>query len=584
VDASSIDADRVAEAEALIQEGRLKDAERLLAELASREDASFEASAAHTRLLMKLDRDGDALEAARRTLALNPKTYRARVLLAQTLIKLDAPKEARAVLAEARDAHQTKPMFQAMLATAALLNGDTVEALAAIERAAAVKPDEAEYQLRRAILLAASGRMNEADEIRRSIEDGVGRMLKLYRDWIFALNRADRCELALKLAENACAKAPAQSTPWLWRGEMLIGLERYDEALRSLERCMRSNEPMGEQEQFNFARAKSRALRQTEGHDAAIEACKQALALKPEDQATLRDLYVLHLQTDNDEAMREYGRMLERAGAKKLPATLALGLSELKGRKPPPTIMDARARWAWEIADKSKWTEAAWREALHWGHNADDLLRAWWLNASSRANEIAALIDREKDTALDRLPQGAPCLCVGTHMGPLAAAVHFLETCGRPFRGFGFAGPDPVVDGKPPMRISSRGNKALRELVSEIGKGTLIGFAAESRDTDNGIELDFLGRRIAISTMVPRLIWKLKTRSMWWHALWNDAGGGERARIELEMLPAPEDDEPLEPWCRRWLDAYLGRVARIMRGDPRNLNLRHGIWRNAEPY
>src|SRR5262249_52782179 len=160
----------------------------------------------------------------------------------------------------------------------------------------AVKPDEAEYQLRRAILLAASGRMDEADDIRRSIEDGVGRMLKLYRDWIFALNRADRCELALKLAEDACAMAPAQSTPWLWRGEMLIGLERYDEALRSLERCMRSNEPMGEQEQFNFARAKSRALRQTEGHDAAIEACKQALALKPEDQATLRDLYVLHLQ------------------------------------------------------------------------------------------------------------------------------------------------------------------------------------------------------------------------------------------------------------------------------------------------
>jgi hypothetical protein len=142
------------------------------------------------------------------------------------------------------------------------------------------------------------------------------------------------------------------------------------------------------------------------------------------------------------------------------------------------------------------------------------------------------------------------------------------------------------VDGKPPMRISSRGNRALRELVAEIGKGTLIGFAAESRDTDNGIVLDFLGRSIAISTMVPRLIWKLKTRSMWWHALWTDpveGKGGERARIELEMLPDPEPDEPLEPWCRRWLDAYLERVARIMQGDPRNLNLRHGIWRNAEP-
>ncbi|MBV9991022.1 MAG: tetratricopeptide repeat protein [Alphaproteobacteria bacterium] len=583
MDASSVDA--LAEAEALIRGGKLKEAERLLAEAASSPDADFETCAMHARVLMRLDRDGDALDAARRTLERFPRAYRARVLLAQTLIKLDAPQEAREVLAEAREAHRTKPMFQAMLATAALLNADTAEALSAIDRAAAAKPDEAEYQLRRAILLAADGRMDEADDIRRSIEDGVTRMLKLYRDWIFALSRAGHDALALKLAEDACVMAPSQAVPWLWRGEMLIGLERYDEALKSLERCTRSNEPMGEQEQFNLARARSRALRQTQGHDAAIDACKQALALKPEDQSTLRDLYVLHLQTDDDEAMREYGRMLERAGAKKLPATLALGLKELKGRKPPPTIMDARARWAWEIADKSKWSAEAWQEALHWGHNADDLLRAWWLNASPRAGEIGALIDREADNALTRLPREVPCLCVGTHMGPLAAAVHFLETCGRPFRGFGFAGPDPVVDGKPPMRISSRGNRALRELMAEIAKGTLIGFAAESRDADNGIELDFLGRRIAISTMVPRLIWKLKPRSMWWHALWkepDERGGGERVRIELDMLPDPEEGEPLEPWCRRWLDAYLERVARIMQGDPRNLNLRHGIWRNAE--
>ena len=78
--------------------------------------------------------------------------------------------------------------------------------------------------------------------------------------------------------------------------------------------------------------------------------------------------------------------------------------------------------------------------------------------------------------------------------------------------------------------------------------------------------------------MVPRLIWKLKTRSMWWHTLWKD----DRIALELEMLPDPEDGEPLEPWCRRWIDAYLTHVARIMQSDPRNLTLRHGIWRNLE--
>ncbi len=569
----------IARVQELIRDSKTKEAGLLLAELLARDPANFELGAMHVRVLLQAGRGGDAIAAAQRILEDRPRDARAHALLGQQLLRVDAPREALGHLTIAREAFPKKAALQSLHAQAALMTGDLDASLDSIGRALALDPANTDFRLRRAVLLAAAGRMEEADEIRRDVEDGARGMLAIYRDWIFALNRADRGELALKLSDDACQLAPAQSAPWIWRAEVMLGLGRPDDTLAALDRSMRANEPMSDADAFRFARARTRALSMRREHAAAIDACKQALALRPEDQGTLRDLYVLHLQTDQDEAMREYGRMLERAGAKKLPATLALGLRELEGRKPPPSLMNARTRWAWEIADKSKWSQAAWLEALHWGHNADELMRAWWLNAWERSGEIGALIDRTQDNEVDRLlPQGERCLCVTTHMGPLAASVYTLQTCGRPYRGFGFAGPDPVVDGEPPMRISARGNSSLRKLMAEIAKGTLIGFAAESPDTHQAIALDFLGRRISLSTMVPRLIWKLKTRSMWWHTLWR----GGRIALEMEMLPDPQDGEALEPWCRRWIDAYLARVARIMQSDPRNLTLRHGIWRNLE--
>ncbi len=126
-------------------------------------------------------------------------------------------------------------------------------------------------------------------------------------------------------------------------------------------------------------------------------------------------------------------------------------------------------------------------------------------------------------------------------MGPLAASVVYLQRCGRPYRGFGYAGPDPVVDGEPPMRIAARGNSALRELMVRSAKARSSA-SAESPEKHQPLVLDFLGRRITIATFVPRLIWKLRTCSIWWHALWHDG----RAMMQMEWLPDPMEDEPID--------------------------------------
>jgi len=560
-----------------VRSGELAAALDILAGSLDRDDAEAGEQLLHARVLQRLGRSGDALDLARGIVALHPKNARAHAFLAQLLVNAGSAREAEAHLSATLAATPKFNALHVQHAQAAFMAGDVKSALQSIDKALELKPDD-ELNLRRAILLAASGDISQAEDIRRSVEDGTTGMLALYHDWIFSLLRNDRRQLAMTLAENACTLAPAQAEPWLWRAELLIADNRDAEALAVLQNCTRANEPMSGDVAFRFARARGRALRLAQDKDAAIAAFEQSLAERGEDTATLRDLYVLNLQTKRDDEMREYGRKLQSAVAKKLPSDLAKQLANLRGRKPPPSIWDARAEWAWELADKSVWTKDAWLEALYWGQNADELLRDWWLGAFDRAADIAALIDPVSNTPLDELPHGARCCFITTHMGPLAASVVYLQRCGRPYRGFGYAGPDPVVEGEPPMRIAARGNSALRELMAEIRKGTIIGFSAESPEKHQPLVLDFLGRRITIATFVPRLIWKLRTRSIWWHALWRDG----RATMQMEWLPDPAEGEPIDDWCRRWVTAYLARVEQVMRGNPENLNLGHGIWRNVD--
>lgn len=571
-------AGRVAQAKSLMQSKNLKDALAVVAGAAMRDDANLEERVLEAQLLKRLDRGGDSLALARAIVAQTPRNARGHNNLAKTLLNLGSAKEAEQHLAAVLPDFPKQAPLRSLHAQAALMAGDVPGALLSIDSALTLDPENEGFKLRRAVILAAGGRISEAEDIRRSIEDGADAILAIYRDWIFALLRNAQRTLAMALCEHACVLAPAQAEPWLWKAELLLGEGRDVEASVALKNCTRANEPMTGDVAFRYARARGRALRLAQDKDAAIAAFEESLAERGEDTTTLRDLYVLNLQTQRDEEMRDYGRKLSAAVAKKLPPSLAQELEAFRGRKPPPSIWDARAQWAWELADKSVWTQEAWLESLYWGQNADNLLRDWWLGAFERVSEIKALIDWPEHAPFDTLAPNTPCLCATTHMGPLACSIVYLQHCGRPYRGFGHAGPDPVVEGQPPMRIASQNSAALREMMAELRKGTLIGFAAESPETHQPLAFDFLGRKITFSTLVPRIIWKLKARSVWWHALWREG----RAVMELEFLPDPLENEPLDAWCHRWAHAYLERVGQVMRGNPENLNLGHGIWRNAD--
>ncbi len=188
-----------------MRSGELAAALDILAFL-EREDAEAGEQLLHARVLQRLGRSGDALDLARGIVALHPKNARAHAYLAQLLVNAGSATEAEAHLSATLAATPKFNALHVQHAQAAFMAGDVKAALQSIDKALELKTDD-ELNLRRAILLAASGDISQAEDIRRSVEDGTTGMLALYHDWIFSSLRNDRRSLAMTLAENACTLA-----------------------------------------------------------------------------------------------------------------------------------------------------------------------------------------------------------------------------------------------------------------------------------------------------------------------------------------------------------------------------------------
>lgn len=521
----------------------------------------------------------DAVAAAEKGCSAFSRDKKLRTQLGRLLLKLDQVDAAEQVFAQACADFPSETRMHALHADACLLAGKNQQALNSIEHAIELDQTTAEYQARQVAALCALGKLAEARAMLAKAEAGAAGLLTICQGIVSYAAKHDRKVEALVTAGNACALMPDAATAWLTYAECLVEAGRGEDALKTLDRATRASAGFPSDAVVEAQRLRGRALRLTKDDEGAIAAYQAVLDAEPDDETALRELYVLNQRLGREAERRSYGKMLSAAGAKALPATLDAGLKALDGQTVPLGPPNEKTKWAWEIASRPEEEYDGWRAAVQWGQAADRLLRAWWLNAPERAGEIDALIDPPSPNPLDTLPKGARCVAVTTHLGVMGGQVRFLETCGRPFRGFGVSGPDPVVDGKPPMRIAQQGNSpaALRELIAEIERGTLIGFAADVPDFGAEFSAPFLGRTVALSTFVPRLIFKYQTKCLWWQALWRDG----RIAIQLDYFPDPNPRETIEAWCRRWCAAYLEKIAPVMQGAPENLVLGAGIWRNA---
>ena len=569
-------ADVVERARELAKAGDLDEARALLTKLVATGEAQAPAYVLYGQVLFRRRLTEDALRVARLGVERFPANWRMKALLANMLQGLRRTKDAEAVLRDAIDELPENAPLHALHAETRLIMGDCSGALKSIELAEATGSDDRRLSIVKVIVVDALGHHDEAASLLEARPELGADLPANYRRAISeATSRRDAGQ-AILLAESAGRLMPDNVLLKLDLVERLLVAQWYDDARIILERGATPND-MPHEIRVRFHKLRARLLQGLRDRKGATEEFERALAIAPEDEEALRGLYVLHQQSGQAQEMRAHGRRLASAGARKMPSSLAEGLDQLRAQKSSSWVDPAKLDWAWELADKRAWNKKEWLEGVEWGHEAAKLMKDWWLYLPDRATEIDALIDRPTHNALEGIPSDAKCICVTSHMGPVAAGVRFLQTCGRPFRGFGTAGPDAVVGDGPPMRIAAdRGISGLRELIREIRNCTIIGFAVDLPAESPPFE--FCGRKISISTLVPRLIFKEKAKSIWLHALWRDG----RIVMELDRMPDPQPGEDIQSWCRRWIGAYLVGMTRVMRGAPENLTLRTGgIWQNA---
>ena len=568
-------------AKALLKSGRTAAAAWVLASLVKREGASARVLKLHSRALSQLGRHSEAVGVARAANEKVPHNRSIQTLLGEMLIRAGRAEEAERFLSKAcRKFSQHAPLW-AVLAEARFANGATTGALDAITRAAALRPDDPKYACKKGEMLIAAHAFAGAEQVLREAATRFPDVSQVFKPLSMACMKLGRWAEAADAAEKASCAEPKNF--WLRKrwAECLLWAERPQEALDVIT-AARARTP------GNTDRAVRLMILEGHAHVAlgdvqeAIEVLQAASRLRPNNEHILRPLATLLGETDRVADANRLIVRLNRNVARRLPDNLAEALQALRTQLPNQEVSTRSMDWAWGLADQSKWDWRQWWEAAEWSRRANLLLADWWRCAPEKADEIEALVDAADFTTVRNAAQDRGCLLVGAHVGPFVGGMQFLCGGDLRFRTIGFAGPNRIEPEDSSTRISVTTNSVAtaRELIREIKRGTIIGLMSDSPQTADCIEREFLGHRIGISTLAPRLMRKLGVASFWYHSAWCE----DRIQVRIEPLPDPRENEAADAWIARWSEHYLEKLEAAMRGRPENLGLGHaGIWRTVHP-
>jgi tetratricopeptide (TPR) repeat protein len=390
------------------------------------------------------------------------------------------------------------------------------------------------------------------------------------------------CRLNVSLGRWREAVDASRSSPdpnlRIWLAWTLIQADRFEEALEVIDdaRAPASDDSTWFQLEVIAATALDALARE----DDAVAHYNRAALLKP-------DEWVLQRLTIYD---REHGlwpqcrpRLLElqKICAQRLPPTLEEGLQALWQRVGKSQSLGPAVDWAWEHADQEKWDREEWLAAVEWGGWAHPLLVDWWRWAPQRADEILALVEPPDLTPIrEAIAQGRGCILACAHVGAISVGVEFLQRSGLPFTSVGFAGTERVVERQRERRITITANRVAtaRGVRNALIAGDVIAWTVDS-PVGETVTFDLLGRPMRFVAAPPKFVARYASASFWCQSLWR----GDRIVFEIERLPDHVAGESDDDWTRRWYGAYLNRLERVVRGDPRNLQCLAGMWLSFAP-
>jgi protein O-GlcNAc transferase len=261
---------------ALLQQGKLADAEKLIQDILQRQPANFEALHLLGVIALQTGRIDRSLGLITKALRINPNVPAAHCNLAAALQRLGRHKEA---VASYDKAIALKPGF----AEAYNDLGNTLrqlrrfdEALANCDRAIALKPDFAEAYDDHGIILQALGRCEEAvasHDKAIALQPGFA---EAHTNRGSALRDLKRFDEALVSYDTAIALRPDFAEAHVNRGNALRDLKRLDEALASHEKAI-ALRPGFAEAYINHGSA----LRDLKRLDDALASYDTAIVLKP---------------------------------------------------------------------------------------------------------------------------------------------------------------------------------------------------------------------------------------------------------------------------------------------------------------
>lgn len=247
-----------------LRQGRIEDAEKLLAPLAENEDS----------------------EAAAK-------------LLAATKLQLRDPEEARKILEKLED-KDTDPGVIALVGIATLAGGDFEAGEELLERSLEIAPDNNALRLRYARYLIQRGENDKAIEQAREVlardPDSTAARLTIVR----AFSRAGDFDAAAETASQWTKEHPNNATSWIARGQLALDRGNIDEA-RGYFQSAANAEPGSAAPYIAMG---SLALSQ-EKQDSAIEHFKKAVRLAPDNVQALQSLSSLLSHDDSVVFMNE---------------------------------------------------------------------------------------------------------------------------------------------------------------------------------------------------------------------------------------------------------------------------------------
>jgi protein O-GlcNAc transferase len=291
---------------------------------------------------------------------------------------------ARRAAASTRKHPDVGPLWH-VIGVARLLAGDALEAIAALQRAVRLLPENANAWDLLGVALQRSGRQAEAAE---AFEASLARNAGVPSVWAnAAANACDlrRYEQALTYSERALSANASLGNAWLARGNALVGLGREREALDALERaarCMPSSPEAISALGFVCAR--------TGNHVRATELLSGLVRTHPEHVPAHTNLATVLLhQGRRDEAFERYRKALELSPRDSVTWTAYLFALTHADDIAPETVFEEHRRFGEAL-------ERDWRDS--WGgwsnsRDADRTLRVGFVSGDLRDHAIAHFID-----------------------------------------------------------------------------------------------------------------------------------------------------------------------------------------------